>query len=137
MVGAMRWLDAHADELRDRSVWAINFDGAGIPGRVALLERYGLGRLFSSELSRTARDAAGALGLVVRGVYMPPAMGIDAIPFVHRGIPCLTLASGSLGRASLSIHSAGDVAANLSGEALSEVAALAVEMAVRLSAEKR
>lgn len=133
MVGAMRWLDAHADSLGGRPVWAINFDGAGIPGRVVLLERYGFGRLFSPELSRVARAAAAALGLVVRGVYMPPAMGIDAIPFVHRGVPCLTLSSGSLGRASLSVHSAGDVAANLSGEALGEVAALAEEMARRLS----
>ncbi len=64
-------------------------------------------------------------------------MGIDAIPFAHRGIPCLTLASGSLGRASLSVHSAADVAANLDREALGEVAALAVEMAEQLSRTSR
>ncbi len=133
MVGAMRWLDAHAGELHGRPVYALNFDGAGIPGRVVLLERFGLGRRFSAELSRVARDAAGRLGLPVRGVYLPPAMGIDAIPFAHRGIPCLTLASGSLGRASLAVHSAGDVAANLDREALDEVAALAVEMAQSLA----
>ncbi len=133
MVGAMRWLDAHAGELDGRPVYALNFDGAGIPGRVVLLERYGLGRLFSPFLSQVARRAASRLGLAVRGVYLPPAMGIDAIPFAHRGIPCLTLASGSLGRASLSVHSAGDVADNLDRAALGEVARLAVEMSLELA----
>lgn len=134
MVGSMRWLDVHARALEGRPVYALNFDGAGIPGRVVLLERYGLGRLFSPVLSKAARAAAARLGLAVRGVYLPPAMGVDAIPFVHRGIPCLTLASGSLGRASLAVHSAGDVAANLDGEALGEVAALAIEMSRQLAA---
>jgi acetylornithine deacetylase/succinyl-diaminopimelate desuccinylase-like protein len=133
MVGAMRWLDAHAEQLADRPVFAINIDGAGIPGRVVLLERYGLGGLFSPELSRVAREAAEELGIEPRGVYLPPAMGVDAIPFVNRGIPCLTLSSGSLGRASLSVHSAGDVAENLDERALAEVAALAAEMAARLA----
>ena len=32
------------------------------------------------------------------------------IPFAHRGVECLTFASGSLGRATMAIHSSGDVA---------------------------
>jgi len=71
-------------------------------------------------------------GVAVRGVLLPPAMGIDAIPFAHRGLPALTLASGSLGRASMSVHSAADVADNLDRTAVGEVARLAVGMAFEL-----
>ena len=116
MVGAMRWLDAHLSELEGRPVWAINFDSVGIPGRVTLLERYGFGTQFSEHLSQVTRAAAAELGLRVRGILIPPAMGVDAIPFVHRGVPCLTLTSGSLGAASLSVHSKHDRFEHLDGE---------------------
>ncbi len=131
MVGAMRWLDAHLGELA-RPVLALNLDGAGIPGRLALLERFGFGRRFSPELSRLARAVARRQGIAVRGVLLPPAMGVDAIPFAHRGVPCLTLASGSLGRAVLAVHSAGDVAGNLDRAALERAARLTAEMAVEI-----
>ena len=132
MVGAMRWLDDHAEGLRDRPAWTINLDGAGIPGRVALLERYGFGRRFSAELSRLAREVARREGIAVRGVVLPPAMGVDAIPFAHRGLESLTVASGSLGRAAMSVHSAGDVADHLDREALDEASRLVVGMALAL-----
>ncbi|MEE8526114.1 MAG: M28 family peptidase [Thermoanaerobaculia bacterium] len=128
MVGAMRWLDRHREELAGRPVWAINFDGAGNPGRVALLERFGFGRAFSPTLSAVVRRCAAELGIAVRGVLMPPGMGIDAIPFAHRGIDCLTLSSGSLGRATSAIHSSGDVAENLDRATLLEVARLAAAL---------
>ncbi|MDH3746413.1 MAG: M28 family metallopeptidase, partial [Acidobacteriota bacterium] len=133
MVGVMRWLDEHSGDLGRRPVYALNFDGAGIPGRIALLERFGFGRRFSARLSQVARTAAKRLGIPVRGVFLPPAMGVDAIPFAHRGIDCLTIASGSLGRATFAVHSAGDVADNLDGRALDEAARLGLEMAKILS----
>ena len=132
MVGAMRWLDAHADAL-DRPVYCLNFDGAGAPGRAVLIERYGFGRLFSAEMSAAARRAAGGLAIKARGIVMLPGMGIDSIPFAHRGIPCLTLASGSLGRATMSVHSANDVAENLDPNALAEIADLAYETMMNLA----
>lgn len=137
MVGAMRWLDGHAEALGDRPVWVLNLDGAGIPGRVVLLERFGFGRLFSAELSRLARQVARREGIAVRGVLLPPAMGVDAIPFVHRGLPALTLASGSLGRAAMAVHSAADVAEHLDRAALDEAARLAAGMARELMAEEK
>ena len=48
MVGAMRWLDRHREGLAGRPVWAINIDGAGIPGKITLLERYSFGTMFST-----------------------------------------------------------------------------------------
>ncbi len=133
MVGAMRWLDRHRDELTGRPVWAINFDGAGNPGRVALLERFGFGRTFSPAMSAAVRRCAADLGIAVRGVLMPPGMGIDAIPFAHRGIDCLTFSSGSLGRATIAIHSAGDVAENLDRPTLLEVTQLAAALALEMA----
>jgi hypothetical protein len=132
MVGAMRWLDAHADALK-RPVYCLNFDGAGAPGRAVLIERYGFGRLFSAEMSAAARRAAGGLAIKARGIVMLPGMGIDSIPFAHRGIPCLTLASGSLGRATMSVHSANDKAEHLDPDTLAQIADLAYETMMDLA----
>jgi len=121
MVGAIRWLDAHPPE---GPVYCLNYDGAGSPGRLVLLERYGFGRMFSPQMSAAARRAAAALGYRIRGILQPPAMGIDAIPFCHRGIPCLTVASGSLGRATASVHSANDHADHLDTATLEAAAKL-------------
>ncbi len=129
MIGAMRFLDAHGDELRARSTWALNFDGAGAPGRPVMISSYGLGHAFAPELTRAARESARRLGLRPRSIWLPPAIGVDAIPFHHRGVPCLTLSSGSLGRATLSVHSARDVAAHLDGPALETVARWGLDVA--------
>jgi hypothetical protein len=132
MVGAMRWLDVHADSLA-LPAFCLNLDGAGAPGRAVLIERYGFGRLFSAEMSAAARRAADRLDLNPRGIVMVPGMGIDSIPFAHRGIPCLTLASGSLGRATMSVHSANDHAEHLDPDTLAEIADLAYETMMDLS----
>jgi hypothetical protein len=124
MIGAMRWLDVHANSLVFPA-YCLNFDGAGAPGRAVLIERYGFGRHFSAEMSAAARRASDRLGLRPRGIVMLPGMGIDSIPFAHRGIPCLTLASGSLGRATMSVHSANDRAEHLDPDTLAEIADLA------------
>jgi acetylornithine deacetylase/succinyl-diaminopimelate desuccinylase-like protein len=132
MVGAMRWLDAHTDSLQ-RPVFCLNFDGAGAAGRAVLIERYGFGRLFSAAMSAAARRAAQRLGIRPRAIVMLPGIGIDAIPFAHRGIPCLTLASGSLGKATMSVHSANDRAEHLDPGTLAEIADLASEIMMDLS----
>jgi acetylornithine deacetylase/succinyl-diaminopimelate desuccinylase-like protein len=134
MVGAMRWLDAHTDSLQ-RPVFCLNFDGAGAPGRAVLIERYGFGRLFSAEMSMAVRRAADRLGINPRAIVMLPGMGIDAIPFAHRGMPCLTLASGSLGKATMSVHSANDKAEHLDPGTLAEIADLAYETMMELAAQ--
>ncbi len=134
MVGAMRFLDRHLEELRPRPLLAINFDGAGLPGRPVLIERYGFGRPFSPTLSTAARRAAARLGLRVRGVLIPPALGVDAIPFAHRGVECLTFASGGLSKAVLAVHSKNDRPENLSRGALDRVARLAAEVVLDVTA---
>jgi acetylornithine deacetylase/succinyl-diaminopimelate desuccinylase-like protein len=135
MVGAMRWLDAFANGLAG-PVFCLNFDGAGAAGRSVLIERYGLGRLFSPVMSAAVRRAAARLGLKPRGILMMPGLGIDAIPFAHRGLPCLTLASGSLGRATMSVHSPNDRAEHLDADTLAEITDLAVETVKELSQQR-
>jgi len=140
MVGAMRWLDAHADELAAGSTACLNFDGAGSPGREVLITRYGWGRRFAPGIERVAVECARELGIPVRRIVMAPAVGIDAIPFAHRGIECLTLSSGSLGRATAAVHSAGDVADNLDPATMERIvdhAGAVVERLMREPASSR
>ena len=133
MVGAMRWLDRHLSLLAGRATYALNLDGAGIPGKALLLERYGVGKSFSPFLSKMARRAAERLKIPLRGTPLPPALGVDAIPFIHRDIPCVTFASGSLGPAVMAIHSADDHAENLERSALERVALLVAATAIDLA----
>ena len=133
MVGAMRWLERHHPELLERPVLTLNLDGAGNPGRVVLLDRYGIGRRFSKALSRVARETAQRLEFPVRGVLLPPGVGIDSIPFAHRGLESITLSSGSLGHATLAVHSARDRPENLDRDALHRVARLALGVASELA----
>ncbi len=132
MIGAMRWLDRHREEIRGRPVFALNFDGAGAPGRPVILESYGIFHRFAPEIARVAVGASRRLGLRLRRIWLPPAVGVDAIPFHHRGVPCLTISSGSLGTATMSVHSRHDVAEHLDPEALARCARLGLEVAAEL-----
>lgn len=136
MVGATRWLDRHREALAGAAPVALNFDGAGSPGRTVLITRSGLGRRLAPGLERTALAAAADLGERPRRIAMAPAVGIDALPFAERGIECLTLTSGSLGPATFAVHSAGDVAGNLDGPTLVRVVELARAILGRLEAEE-
>ncbi len=132
MVGAMRWLDAHLDGLRDRPLFALNLDGAGSPGTAVLIARYGFGRSFGKTVSAATAGCARKLGIPLRRIWMPPAIGVDGIPFAHRGVECPTLSSGSLGRATIAVHSRHDVADHLDPDALARVARLARGVAVEI-----
>jgi hypothetical protein len=136
MVGAMRWLDGNLDAERAAcdDIIAINMDGAGIPGRAAAMRWFGFGQHFGPTIVRAAGEASTVLEIPMRFIWLPPAIGVDAIPFVHRGIECVTFTSGSLGRATMAVHSDGDVADNLSERALEEVYRLVRETVCRLAA---
>lgn len=133
MMGVREFLSRHRAELSARPVQALNFDGAGNPGRAALIERHGPGPLAAPGLSKLAREISKRLDIPIRGVTMPPAIGIDSMPFEQARIPCVSWSSGSLGRATLAIHSAGDVAPNLDAETLGTVGALGSEMALEMA----
>ena len=133
MVGAMRWLDSHADEFAEDSTTCFNFDGAGSPGRTVLITRYGIGRAFAPDVERVAVAVAQEMAIPIRRIVMAPAVGIDAIPFAHRGIGCLTFSSGSLGRATYAVHSAGDIADHLDGPTMVGIVDFAAAVIRRLT----
>lgn len=135
MVGAMRWLDAHLPELEGRPLYGFNFDGAGSPGRMVLLHRYGFGKAFAPRLTPVVRRAAADAGIRLRNVTMPPGMGIDSIPFAHRRVECLSISSGSLGRATFAIHSSGDRAEYLDLATMAEALELGVAAAAAAARE--
>lgn len=136
MVGAMRWLDKHGDDLESGPVYAINIDGAGSPGKAVLLEWYGAANSFGPKVSAAARATGKQLGIPIRRVWLPPAMGVDAIPFRHRGVECVTFASGELSKATMAVHSANDVADNLDTETLERLYRLVEGTATRLAGKE-
>lgn len=135
MVGAMRWLARNlaAERAAAAEIVAINLDGAGSPGRAVAMQWFGFGQRFGPAIIHAAREASATLSIPMRRIWLPPAVGVDAIPFVHRGIECVTFSSGSLGRATLAVHSANDVADNLCEESLEDVYRLVHETARRLA----
>jgi len=135
MVGVMRWLSRNlATERADGAeIVAINLDGAGSPGRAVAMQWFGFGQRFGPTIIRAAREASTALSIPMRRIWLPPAVGVDGIPFVHRGIECVTFSSGSLGRETMAVHSAKDVANNLCERSLENVYRLVHETARRLA----
>ncbi len=135
MVGAQRWLDLHVGDRADLAppIFALNLDGAGAPGeKLVLITRYGFGHPFSPRLAALARQVAANLGYPVRCILMPPTIGIDGIPFAHRGIDCTNFSSGVLGKAALAVHSAEDVVENLDPHTLERSALWVREVVLRL-----
>ena len=135
MVGAMRWLARNLEAERGAGgdIVAINMDGAGSPGRAVAMQWFGFGQRFGPAIIRAAREASATLAIPMRRIWLPPAVGVDAIPFVHRGIECVTFSSGSLGRETMAVHSAKDVADNLCERSLENVYRLVHETARRLA----
>jgi len=135
MVGAMRWLSSNLETERagGAEIVAINLDGAGSPGHAVAMQWFGFGQRFGPTIIRVAREASASLSIPMRRIWLPPAIGVDAIPFVHRGIECVTFSSGSLGRETLAVHSAKDVADNLCERSLANVYHLVHETARRLT----
>ncbi len=136
MVGSMRWLfhNLASERAGDTEIVAINLDGAGSPGRAVAMQWFGFGQRFGPTIIRAAREASAALSIPMRRIWLPPAIGVDAIPFVHRGIECVTFSSGSLGRETMAVHSVKDVANNLCERSLENVYRLVHETARRLTA---
>ena len=135
MVGAMRWLARNlpTEKARTDEIVAINLDGAGSPGRAVAMQWFGFGRRFGPTPIRASLAASRALSIPMRRIWLPPAVGVDAIPFVHQGIECVTFSSGSLGKETLAVHSARDVADNLCEQSLENVYRLVRETACRLT----
>ena len=136
MIGVMRWLSRNlaTERAGGGEIIAINLDGAGSPGRAVAMQWFGFGRRFGPTIIRAARETSTALSIPMRRIWLPPAVGVDAIPFVNKGVECVTFSSGSLGRETMAVHSTKDVASNLCERSLENVYRLVHETARRLAA---
>lgn len=123
--GAFAFLKRHADELKNRRVFVLNFDGPGVAGNLYASARTGL-RPRSPRLMRLVREAGRAEGLRVRSPALVLGAMADHFPFVGAGIEAVTLAA--FGRDSLAIHTPRDTPDRLCAETMGQVGRVALRV---------
>lgn len=132
MCGALRYVQAHADEYDRENTYVINLDGLGVGNGVNLVTRYGLPPTRTTRtLSDLFRASGESLGIQVSDRYLPIGVGLDSIPIASRGFEVLTLTAGAVGSVALKIHSKQDRSELLNEESLQQVGELVVDVIER------
>ena len=132
MCGALRYVQAHADEYDRENIYVINLDGLGVGNGVNLVTRYGIPPTRTTRaLSDLFRASGEALGIQVSDRYLPIGVGLDSIPIASHGFETLTLTAGDVGRVALKIHSKQDRSELLNEESLQQVGELVVDVIER------
>lgn len=129
LAGAMRWIQAHAEELDAERTLFVNVDSVGVGTRLLAADVRGTapGGVSAASLLRTAAREAG---VPLRILSMLPAAGVDTMPIASRGFATVTLLGEVTGRAALRIHSARDTADHLNEEGLHRALRLVRQLAV-------
>lgn len=129
MCGALRYIQAHADEYDRENTYVINLDGLGVGNGVHLITRYGIP---PTRTTRTLRNlfqtSSEVLGIPVSERYLPIGVGLDSIPIASRGFETVTLTSKGVGSVALKIHSKQDRSELLNEESLQQVGELIVDV---------
>ena len=129
MCGALRYIQAHADEYDRENTYVINLDGLGVGNGVNLITRYGIPPIRTTRtLSNLFRASSEALGIRVSERYLPIGVGLDSIPIASRGFETVTLTSKGVGSVALKIHSKQDQSELLNAESLQQVGELIVDV---------
>ena len=132
MCGALRYIQAHADEFDQENTYVINLDGLGVGNGVSIVTRYGIPPIRTTRaLVDLFRTSGESLGVRVSERYLPIGVGLDSIPIASRGFETLTLTAGGVGSVALKIHSKRDRSELLNAESLQEVGALIVDVIER------
>ena len=132
MCGALRYMQAHADEFDQENTYVINLDGLGVGNGVSIVTRYGIPPVRTTRtLADLFRASGESLGVRVSERYLPIGVGLDSIPIASRGFETITLTAGGVGRVALKIHSKRDRSELLNAESLQEVGALIVDVIER------
>ena len=127
MCGALRYIQAHADEYDPQNTYVINLDGLGIGDGVNLVTRYGIPPTRTTRaLSELFRASGELLGIPVSERYLPIGVGLDSIPIASRGFETVTLTARGVGRVALKIHSKQDQSELLNAENLQQAGELVV-----------
>ena len=129
MCGALRYIQAHADEYDRENTYVINLDGLGVGNGVNLVTRYGIPPTCTTRTLRNLfRTSSEALGIPVSERYLPIGVGLDSIPIASRGFETVTLTARGVGGVALKIHSKQDRSELLNVESLQQVGELIVDV---------
>ena len=132
MCGALRYVQAHADEYDRENTYVINLDGLGVGNGVSVVTRYGIPPVRTTHaLADTFHTSGESLGIQVSERYLPIGVGLDSIPIASRGFETVTLTAGNVGSAALRIHSKRDRSDLLNVESLQQVGELIVDVIER------
>ena len=133
MCGALRYIQAHADEYDRENTYVINLDGLGVGNGVNLVTRYGIPPIRTTRtLGNLFRTSSEALGIWVSERYLPIGVGLDSIPIASRGFETVTLTARGVGSVALKIHSEQDRTELLNAESLQQVGELIVDVIERV-----
>ena len=132
MCGALRYIQAHADEFDRENTYVINLDGLGVGNGVNIVTRYGIPPIRTAQtLADLFRASGESLGVPVSEHYLPIGVGLDSIPIASRGFETVTLMAKGVGGVALKVHSKQDRSELLNEESLQQVGELIVDVIER------
>ena len=132
MCGALRYIQAHADEYDRENTYVINLDGLGVGNGVNIVTRYGVPPVRTTRtLAALFRASGESLGIRVSERYLPIGVGLDSIPIASRGFETVTLMARGVGGVALKVHSKQDQSELLNEESLQRVGELIVDVIKR------
>ena len=106
----------------------INFDGIGCEGAVRITNRFGLPPRHTGLLVSTTLKAIGdRFGIAVKNNWILTGAAMDHIPFAAHGYQTVTVSTAGFHKAFRSMHTAHDVAENLSLTSIEHCYAIAQE----------
>ena len=132
MCGALRYMQAHADEYDRENTYVINLDGLGVGNGVNIVTRHGIPPIRTARtLADLFRASGESLGVPVSERSLPIGVGLDSIPIASRGFETVTLMAKGVGSVALKVHSKQDRSELLNEESLQRVGELIVDVIER------
>jgi len=132
MCGALRYIQAHADEYDRENTYVINLDGLGVGNGVNIVTRHGIPPVRTTRpLAALFRASGESLGVRVSERYLPIGVGLDSIPIASRGFETVTLMAKGAGSVALKVHSKQDQSELLNTESLQQVGELILDVIKR------
>ncbi len=129
LIGAIQFIKMFEGLLKNREALFINFDGAGAPGKIIVHDRYGIPPVKTSDrLAKLVLLRARERQMDVSRGYLPPGVGVDAIPIAYHGFEVISFSSRIFNRATFSIHSSRDVPGNIDLDSLEQLAKLTLSL---------
>ena len=132
MCGALRYIQAHADEYNRENTYVINLDGLGVGNGVNIVTRHGIPPIRTTRtLADLFRASGESLGVLVSERSVPIGVGLDSIPIASCGFETVTLMAKGAGSVALKVHSKQDRSELLNEESLQQVGELIVDVIER------